>query len=190
MITFLPFPDVLESLRCLDLKRLVCQRVEARQILRLIRGELKHFTVFRQHTEPSHPAVLMWVGYEAALVRYYNAAVAECERRGCGHRNFWSEMEKEETVKWPEWFGVDEFHRSHQQKLLAKDADYYGQFGWKGLDEPGATESSLRYEWPAGGWAEYRNLRKQHWHLRGTSSPKEAEHSSRKRRALSQDVDS
>mmetsp|Transcript_152 Transcript_152/g.483 ORF Transcript_152/g.483 Transcript_152/m.483 type:complete len:193 (+) Transcript_152:58-636(+) len=189
MITFLPLPDVLESLRCLDLKRLVCQRVEARQILRLLRGEVNHFTLFRQLTEPKHPAVLMWLGYEAALVRYYNATVLECERRGFGHQNFWCEKEVAKEVRWPEWFGLEGFHRSHQKKLLAKNPDYYAQFGWSGLAESETTEASLRYEWPAGGWDEYRKLRKQHWHLRGAGSPPAGARNSRKRRAPSPDVD-
>lgn len=38
MQTFLPYPSIIKSLRCLDNKRLGKQRVETLQILRALRG--------------------------------------------------------------------------------------------------------------------------------------------------------
>ena len=76
MQTFVPYGDFDASARSLDSKRLGKQRVEVIQIVRAL-------------TRPgygwaSHPAVLMWRGYEEALGRY---GLAMCEvwvERGFG----------------------------------------------------------------------------------------------------------
>ena len=62
MQTFLPYPGFTATAQVLDARRLGKQRVEALQVLRGL-------------TVPGygwrhHPAVLMWTGYEEALVRY------------------------------------------------------------------------------------------------------------------------
>jgi hypothetical protein len=62
MQTFTPHSNFEESLRALDLKRLAKQRVEVVQIVRAL--------TVPGYAWSSHPAVLMWKGYEEALGRY------------------------------------------------------------------------------------------------------------------------
>jgi IS30 family transposase len=59
--TFLPYPDFRASALVLDCRRLGKQRVEALQVLRGL--------VVPGYGWRRHPAVLMWAGYEEALVR-------------------------------------------------------------------------------------------------------------------------
>ncbi|HEX4148137.1 MAG TPA: pyrimidine dimer DNA glycosylase/endonuclease V, partial [Pirellulales bacterium] len=74
MHTFLPYPNFERSLRCLDNQRLGKQRLEAMQILRCHEGLMRSWT--------NHPAVLMWREHPRWLKQYYNACLAEWERRG------------------------------------------------------------------------------------------------------------
>ena len=54
MQTFLPYPDLRDSVACLDSKRLGKQRVECLQILNVLEG--------RRTGWQNHPAVKMWAG--------------------------------------------------------------------------------------------------------------------------------
>src|ERR671917_433293 len=62
MQTFTPYADFEQALRTLDLKRLGKQRVEVIQIVRAL--------TVPGYAWSSHPAVLMWKGYEEPLGRY------------------------------------------------------------------------------------------------------------------------
>ena len=62
MQTFLPFSDFDASAHALDVKRLGKQRVETIQIVRAL--------TVPDYGWRSHPAALMWKGYEEALGRY------------------------------------------------------------------------------------------------------------------------
>src|SRR3954468_12382481 len=76
MQTFTPYGDFEASLRTLDQRRLGKQRVEVIQIVRAL--------TVPGYAWASHPAVLMWKGYEEALGRY---GLAMCEQwllRGFG----------------------------------------------------------------------------------------------------------
>lgn len=130
MQTFLPYPDVEQSVRCLDYRRLGKQRVEAFQILRTLRGHTSGWA--------NHPAVKMWKGFESTLELYMNAAIREWVRRG--YRNN-MELSKESTLSLPPWFGDDGFHASHRSNLLRKDPAWYSQFSW-------AEPDDLPYVWP------------------------------------------
>jgi len=134
MQTFLPYPDFRESLACLDDKRLGKQRVEAFQLLNILlnRTATKGWR--------SHPATLMWTGYNAALQRYFNLSLEEWIGRG--FRNTMSKEEIESEIITPAWFGDDRLHSSHRSNLLRKDPEYYGQYGWS---EP----PDLPYFWPS-----------------------------------------
>lgn len=57
--TFLPYEDFEAPARTLESRRLGKQRIEARQILRVLRGQSAGW----RH----HPAVLIWQGCEHAL---------------------------------------------------------------------------------------------------------------------------
>jgi hypothetical protein len=132
MQTFLPYPDLTDSARCLDYRRLGKQRVEAMQILNILTGKTN------KPGWRNHPAVKMWKGHEVALGFYMNAMIDEWIRRGYNNT-----MKKADAnFAWsPPWFGNAAFHASHRSNLLRKDPIYYGKFGWK---EP----SDLPYVWP------------------------------------------
>lgn len=136
MQTFMSEPSVTKSLMVLDYKRLGKQRVEAKQILRALRGESKGWV--------NHPAVRMWRGYEGALVQY---GIACCRVwLMCGYKDsllpYFNEMAEEyPDHTMPPWFGKEDFHRSHQSNLVRKDPDYYRRFY---PDVP----DDLDYYWP------------------------------------------
>ena len=131
MQTFLPHPDMRDSVSCLDNKRLGKQRVEAMQILNVLEG--------RRQGWKNHPAVKMWTGYTDALHLYKDLCINEWVRRG-----FNNTMVRTATVdiepNLPSWWGGD-IHATHRSNLLRKDAAHYGQFGWGEPDD-------LPYHWP------------------------------------------
>lgn len=149
MQTFLPYADFAESLACLDYKRLGKQRVEAKQLIKAITGEIIHATtgaeqiiesVARSAGWSNHPAALMWTHYVPALKLYHNMAITEWIHRG--YNNSMPFFKLPEEINMPWWFGDDSFHAAHRSNLLRKDSVYYGQFDW---EEP----NDLPYIWPA-----------------------------------------
>jgi hypothetical protein len=134
MNTFLPYPDIIKSVQCLDNKRLGKQRVEAYQILRVLAGLTKGWK--------NHPAVQMWRGYEDCLEVYYNECVIEWKRRGFKNRMELciGKMYEPDNVIYPEWFGNPKFHSAHRASLLAKNYEWYSQFGW-------TEEPKIEYYW-------------------------------------------
>ena len=46
----------------------------------------------------------------------------------------------------PLWFGDEAFHSSHRRKLLSKDYEFYGEFGWR--EDDGSAQ--CEYVWPTG----------------------------------------
>lgn len=131
MNTFLPYADFEASARCLDDRRLGKQRVEALQILNVLAGKTKGWR--------THPAVLMWRGYEDALRLYMNACIREWVRRG--RRNEMPEAAAREPVAMPPWLGDERVHAAYRANLLRKDPQHYGRLGWS--DDP-----ALEYAWP------------------------------------------
>ena len=133
MQTFLPYPDLLQSVRVLDYRRLGKQRVETYQVLNILldRTPTKGWR--------NHPVTRMWTGYEEALKLYQNFTIEEWVKRG-----YKNTMQMEEInykhITLPSWFGSKELHRSHRSNLLRKDYQYYSQY----FDEP----SDLEYYWP------------------------------------------
>ncbi|HUR77085.1 MAG TPA: MSMEG_6728 family protein [Acidimicrobiales bacterium] len=154
MQTFLPYPDFEASARSLDPRRLGKQRVEALQILNAL--------TVPGHGWRNHPAVLMWRGYEEALVRYclevcavwcelgFNdtcaTKVSDALQERLGVVSVRSQAELGRDGALPAWLGLEAMHRSHRSSLLRKDpAHYRPQFGDEADD--------LEYVWPvrAGG---------------------------------------
>lgn len=137
MQTFLPYPDLKQSLKVLDNKRLGKQRVEAYQIISAITKRPK------LNGEPykgwvNHPCTVMWKNHLNLLKQYYNLCVEEWVDRG-----FVNNMEKETInghITHPEWFGVKIFHDSHKSNLLKKDFAHYSKFEW-------GTNINLPYIW-------------------------------------------
>lgn len=66
MMTFLPYPDVVKTVKVLDYKRLGNQRNEALIILKCNLGQY-------DKGWKAHPCVKMWKGYEDLLKFYYNS---------------------------------------------------------------------------------------------------------------------
>lgn len=132
MQTFLPLPNYLDSMRCLDKSRLGNQ--VWREGLTLIRGGWSN-----------HPASKMWRGHEYHLGLYLLAGLLVLKERGKDYSSIrekvYIEMEKHSNTGEPTWFGNDKLHSSHRSNLLRKDPVWYGQFGWT---EP----SDLPYFWP------------------------------------------
>jgi len=138
MQTFLPLADFTEVAESLDRQRLGKQRVEAFQILRALNGETKGWT--------THPAVLMWRGWQPALVQY---AVAMCiewhDVRGYID-NMRPRIEAYatcNTAEMPDWLGDERLHSSHRAALLYKQFSHYGALGW-------SEAPSINYYWPNG----------------------------------------
>ena len=128
MQTFLPTEDFRESAQILDYKRLGKQRVEALQIYNaLCNIPTKSGRSYRGWL--NHPAVLMWKGYEEALILYRNAMIEEWILRG--YNNTMEMYSVGSNVKMPYWIGDDRVHSSHRSNLLRKDFDFYSKYGWK-----------------------------------------------------------
>lgn len=136
MQTFLPYPDFEASAAALDSRRLGKQRVEAHQILRILRGE------YAGRGWRHHPAVAMWRGYEDALGVYMNAMITEWMRRG--YKNTMALYPVPSSPEMPPWLGDAGLHAAYRSNLLRKAPDFYCQYGWT---EP----PDLPYVWPAGG---------------------------------------
>lgn len=132
MQTFLPLPSYLESMRCLDPKRLGNQ--VWREGLTLIRGGW-----------PNHPAAKMWKGYEFSLGEYLLAGIEVLSERGKEYpavrEKIKLAMAQFSNTGNPPWLGNAAFHASHRSNLLRKDFRWYSQFGWT---EP----TNLPYVWP------------------------------------------
>ena len=129
MQTFLPYPSFAKSAEVLDYRRLGKQRVEAYQLWRCF------------HTDSSwrdHPAFKMWEKWENALIQYALIMCAEWISRGYND----SMMERFPSIREvvvPDWFGGN-IHTTHRAALLAKNYEYYSQFGW-------TEEPKIEYDW-------------------------------------------
>ncbi len=149
MQTFTPYTDFGRSLRTLDAKRLGKQRVEVIQIVRAL--------TVPGYAWASHPAVLMWKGYEEALGRYGLTACAVWTQRGfadscaatitadlraagiTGIRGF---AELAAAGALPPWLFDEAVLLSHRSSLLGKDPEHYGPLF------PPDTPRDLDYVWP------------------------------------------
>jgi len=153
MQTFLPYPDIVKSIKCLDNKRLGKQRVEAYQIYKIVSGQDS------ESRWKNHPAVKMWLYHPAAIAMYMNIAINEWCQRGyinnmkyilhpiglklLSHKedNLHNFIDIQGIVNFPWWIGNEEFHNAHKSNLLRKMPEHYSKFGW---DVP----NNLPYVWP------------------------------------------
>ena len=149
MQTFTPYADFDQALRTLDLKRLGKQRVEVIQIVRAL--------TVPGYAWSSHPAVLMWKGYEEALGRYGLTACEIWTERGFGDScaatitadlraagiaeiRTYPELVAAEAL--PPWLFDEAVQRSHRSSLLRKDPEHYGPLF------PSDQPRDLDYVWP------------------------------------------
>lgn len=96
----------------------------------------------------NHPAVLMWKGYEEALLEYLLQCCTEWVCRGY-EDNVWSNHGapralttfQTDRFAFPKWLGDDRLHSSHRAALLFKNPKHYKQFNW-------TEEPKMDYFWP------------------------------------------
>jgi hypothetical protein len=134
MQTFTPYSDFEATARVLDTKRLGKQRVEVIQIVRAL--------TVAGYAWSSHPAVLMWKGYEEALGRYgltmcevwiergfgdTCAATIVADLQSIGITSIRSYPELAADRDLPEWLFDPKVLRSHQSALVRKDPAHYRQ---------------------------------------------------------------
>lgn len=133
MQTFLPDPDFSATARLLDDRRLGKQRVEAMQILRALTRD--------SYGWKSHPAVLMWGGFEEALAAYALAMCTEWCGRGFADtvaRSVVADLREATGIDAPRlqaelaaagvlppWLGDEAFHASHRSALVRKGPEHY-----------------------------------------------------------------
>lgn len=121
MQTFVPYANCTHSAAVLDRLRLGKQRVEAYQIALTLTGQS---TGWR-----NHPAVKMWRGYENALLYYGWVMCQEWIERG--YRDSlqikFIQMSLPGKVIFPQWWGDERVHVSHQSNLLRKAPNLYAQ---------------------------------------------------------------
>ena len=134
MQTFLPYADFERSARALDLKRLGKQRVEVIQIVRAL--------TVPGYAWKTHPAVLMWQGYEEALGRYglvmcdvwvesgfgdTCAGTIEADLATFGIAPIRTEEALRAADAMPPWVvDGDPVLESHRSALVRKDPETYG----------------------------------------------------------------
>jgi Pyrimidine dimer DNA glycosylase len=146
--TFLPYADFERSARALDVKRLGKQRVEVIQIVRAL--------TVPGYAWKTHPAVLMWQGFEEALGRYGLVMCDVWVERGfddtCagtivddlaayGIAGIRTEDALREANALPPWIEDDTVLESHRSALVRKDPELYGPMF---PDAP----ADLPYVWP------------------------------------------
>lgn len=125
MQTFLTDKNPVVSAQNLDNKRLGKQRVEAIQIANILLNQTS------TNAWRNHPAVKMWRGYEAFLIKVYLKAILnEWTKRGfkntkCEeHFNRLLNFIKDKPITEPKWFSKD-FFISHQSNLVRKNPSFY-----------------------------------------------------------------
>lgn len=156
MQTFLVYKDFVESAKVLDNRRLGNQRNECMVMLKALRqgqycmydlagkkylyGNVVSAEGYQIRTTPyyKHTATQMWVKYPAALISYGMAICTEWTNRGykdtCTEKisQYYEVFQVYET---PRWLGDERLHSSHRAALLAKNYNWYSQFGWAEVPE-------------------------------------------------------
>lgn len=167
MQTFMPLPGLRASARALDPLRLGKQRLEGLQILEILSGVrwdplVERYNLEKREGYASHPAVRMWRGFDAFLVKYVREIIREHVSRGGDDRLsprlerwFGALAPADLPVPKPRWFGDEAFHANHRAVLLAKDPAWYSWQGWE--DEPATRDPATGrwpYVWPESGYVE------------------------------------
>ena len=148
MQTFVPYAAFEDTARVLDPRRLGKQRVEVIQIVRAL--------TVPGYAWASHPAVLMWKGYEEALGRYgltmcdvwtelgfadTCASTIRKDLSAAGIDRIRSYDELLDAGALPPWLFDDELQRTHRSALVRKDPDHYGALF-------AGVPPDLPYHWP------------------------------------------
>ena len=154
MQTFLPYSSFIRSAEVLDNKRLGNQIKEVAQIAQ---------TLIESGGWQNHPAVEMWYHYYDALMYYgfecyieWRRRFLACERGGkrdhkSGEwiKNQFYAIGYSATIANPPWLGDERLHSSHRACLLAKNFEWYSQFGWDEKPTP-PVDGKWPCFWPKG----------------------------------------
>lgn len=144
--TFIIVPDIYQTAKMLDDKRLGKQRLEAKQLIDVL--ERYDQTMVLEGGWSTHPATRSWVGYTNALKAYFNIMVEEWISRGnnntmsmypVDHRlfrivpcSFDGKTAKFEgnfdQYCYPYWISFPPLYMSHQASLCRKFPEYYKNF--------------------------------------------------------------
>lgn len=122
---YVPFPNFQQSAKALDDMTLHAQINNGLAIVNRLFQE--QFML----EEEKEPTVLMWHGYEQALIFYLGQIESEYELRGHSEHLYWkfiaSHYQPRAPFILPWWFGDPEVHYSHQSTLLRRDYTFYHQ---------------------------------------------------------------
>lgn len=142
---FIIKPNLLETAKLLDNKRLGKQRVEAKQIIDILE-ELDLTGNITKKGWSNHPALKSWIGYTNHLKVYFNIMVREWISRGfkntmimynidetqyhiidCifdGKTSYYDNSQFNE-FSFPFWISFPPFYMSHQASLCRKNPKHY-----------------------------------------------------------------
>lgn len=132
MQTFLPCQTFKESVKCLDNKRLIKQRLEAYQLWNTV-APVGRISKKKRRVWYHHPARLQWVGFHQALWYYLYQCENEMVRRGFNVNRYTPKLLPpgfRRRLRMPPWYTAA-LQKCHRARLLYKDKKYYKQFGWK-----------------------------------------------------------
>jgi hypothetical protein len=161
MQTFVPITTGFSDIaKVIDNRRLNKQALEGWQIMMT----LLELDPQGEHRQPkgwkNHPATKMWRGHEVALNKYIQAMVVEWKKRGYkstigdkANATLARAVELGITsndYKDPAWLAdynkFSQIASSHRLALLAKDYEWYSQFGWP--EDTGKQPENYDYIWP------------------------------------------
>jgi hypothetical protein len=138
MQTFMPYPDYRKSLESLDKSRLQKQSIESSQILDTILG-LPTKKGTKRKGWLNHPAKIMWEKNPGALLQYFIVNIKICKDKNIKTEYCDSRLEIYEKFNLdsslPVWFGNEEVHSSHRNRLLQK--------GWEQMLDAEMNETKI-----------------------------------------------
>lgn len=116
MQVFMPYTNIIESVKCLDNKRLGKQRIEIKYMLEMMYG---------MWPERKHPVIEMWEDYPRFLHIIYKFTVKEWIIRGCKNTLPTSlEFVKTDPIP-PPW--LKDYTYQYKALLLHKDYEFYSK---------------------------------------------------------------
>jgi hypothetical protein len=157
MQTFLPYENLIDSLNCLDYRRLGKQRLETREIIGINLIKLypnKYNTENlssvinekRLKNHINHPCVKMWEKHLNILCTYGTLNCYIWIKKGYKDNqlpvfNKLSQLKEViNSKKYPLFLGNENFHSSHRAALLYKNYEFYSKYGW-------GEKPIINYKW-------------------------------------------
>lgn len=118
MNVFIPYSDILKTIKSLDLRRANKQVLECETILRASVAEIKGYQ--------NHPCTLMYKPYPDWL-HWYKVVLKEYLLKG--ETSWLQELIRMQPDLRPDFIGYEPLHRAHRARLYQKDQSHYCQFG-------------------------------------------------------------